>query len=64
MKFMASGSCQKICKLTVHQLLANCPLPNSQLTDVLQLFDTGGGGGETPHMKGVGMLVGKFELNP
>ena len=63
MKFMASGSCQKICKLTVHQLLANCPLPNSQLTDVLQLFDTGGGGG-TPHMKGGGMLVGKFELNP
>ena len=24
----------------------------------------GGGGGETPHMKGVGMLVGNFELNP
>ena len=22
------------------------------------------GGGETPHMKGVGMLVGNFELNP
>ena len=21
-------------------------------------------GGETPHMKGVGMLVGNFELNP
>ena len=62
MKFMASGSCQKICKLTVHQLLANCPLPNSQLTDVLQLLTPGGG--ETPHMKGVGMLVGKFELNP
>ena len=37
---MASGSCQKICKLTVHQLLANCPLPNSQLTDVQQLFDS------------------------
>ena len=25
-------------------------------------FDTRGGG--TPHMKGVGMLVGNFELNP
>ena len=37
---MASGSCQKICKLTVHQLLANCPLPNSQVTDVQQLFDS------------------------
>ena len=24
----------------------------------------GGGGGGTPHMKGVGMLVGNFELNP
>ena len=24
----------------------------------------GGGGGGTPHIKGVGMLVGKFELNP
>ena len=23
-----------------------------------------GGGGETPHMKGGGMLVGNFELNP
>ena len=23
-----------------------------------------GGGGETPHMKGVEMLVGNFELNP
>ena len=23
-----------------------------------------GGGGGTPHMKGVGMLVGYFELNP
>ena len=23
-----------------------------------------GGGGGTPHMKGVGMLVGNFELNP
>ena len=22
------------------------------------------GGGEAPHMKGVGMLVGNFELNP
>ena len=22
------------------------------------------GGGETPHMKGVGMLVGNFEINP
>ena len=22
-----------------------------------------GGGGETPHMKGMGMLVGNFELN-
>ena len=37
---MASGSRQKICKLTVHQLLANCPLPNGQLTDVQQLFDS------------------------
>ena len=44
MKFMASGSCQKICKLTVHQLLANCLLPNSQLTDVQQLFDSPIGG--------------------
>ena len=26
-------------------------------------FNPGGGGG-TPHMKGVGMLVGNFELNP
>ena len=25
-------------------------------------FEAGGGG--TPHMKGVGMLVGNFELNP
>ena len=24
----------------------------------------GGGGGGVPHMKGVGMLVGDFELNP
>ena len=24
----------------------------------------GGGGGGTPHMKGVGMVVGNFELNP
>ena len=24
----------------------------------------GGGGGRTSHMKGVGMLVGNFELNP
>ena len=24
----------------------------------------GRGGGETPHMKGLGMLVGNFELNP
>ena len=40
MKFMASGTCQKIRKLTVHQLLANCLLPNSQLTDVQQLFDS------------------------
>ena len=23
-----------------------------------------GGGGGTPHMKGVGMIVGNFELNP
>ena len=23
-----------------------------------------GGGGGTPHMKGMGMLVGNFELNP
>ena len=23
-----------------------------------------GGGGLTPHMKGVGMVVGNFELNP
>ena len=37
---MASGSCQKICKLTVHQVLDNCPLPYSQLTDVQQLFDS------------------------
>ena len=37
---MASESCQKILELTVHQLLANCPLPNSQLTDVQQLFDS------------------------
>ena len=37
---MASGTCQKIRKLTVHQLLANCLLPNSQLTDVQQLFDS------------------------
>ena len=27
-------------------------------------FDPGGEGGETPHMKGVGMLVGNFELKP
>ena len=26
------------------------------------LLEPGGGG--TPHMKGVGMLVGNFELNP
>ena len=24
----------------------------------------GGGGGGTPHMKGDGMVVGNFELNP
>ena len=24
----------------------------------------GGGGGRTPHMKGVGMLVGKFWIKP
>ena len=24
----------------------------------------GGGGGKTPHMKGVGMFGGNFELNP
>ena len=23
-----------------------------------------GGGGETPHMEGLGMVVGNFELNP
>ena len=28
------------------------------------LIFPGGGGGGTPHMKGVGMLVGYFELNP
>lgn len=37
---MASESCQTIHELTVHQLLANCPLPNSQLADVQQLFDS------------------------
>ena len=30
-----------------------CPTPQAQ-----------GGGGRTPHMKGLGMLVGNFELNP
>ena len=49
---MASGSCQKICKLTVHQLLANCPLPNSQLTDVLQLLTPGGGWGDSAYEGG------------
>ena len=27
-------------------------------------YDNSPGGGGTPHMKGVGMLVGNFELNP
>ena len=36
-----------------------------QLLDFLTLGGAGGGGWEgTPHMKGVGMLVGNFELNP
>ena len=30
----------------------------------LKTWATDAGGGETPHMKGVGMLVAKFELNP
>ena len=31
----------------------------------VKLLPPGGGtGGGTPHMKGVGMLVGNFELNP
>ena len=34
-----------------------------QFTHVDSLLDNPGGGG-TPHMKGVGMLVGNFELNP
>ena len=40
---------------------------NKELKDIDQLLDfltLGGGGGGTPHMKGVGMLVGNFELNP
>ena len=31
---------------------------------VIESYPTGGGGGGTPHMKGMGMLVGNFELNP
>ena len=30
----------------------------------MEVNSEGGGGGETLHMKGVGMLVGNFELNP
>ena len=30
---------------------------------VIESYPTGGGGG-TPHMKGMGMLVGNFESNP
>ena len=29
----------------------------------VKLLPPGGGAGETPHMKEVGMLVGNFELN-
>ena len=38
---------------------------NKELKDTDQLLDffTLGGGEGTPHMKGVGMLVGNFELN-
>ena len=32
------------------------------LKESKKVGSTGGGG--TPHMKGVGMLVGNFELNP
>ena len=28
------------------------------------LYKYGGGGGGTPHMKGVGTLIGNFEWNP
>ena len=31
---------------------------------VTAVFVLPGGGGGTPHMKGVGMLVGNFELYP
>ena len=40
---------------------------NKELKDIDQLLDIlflGVGGGGTPHMKGGGMLVGNFELNP
>ena len=30
----------------------------------VKLLSPGGGREGTPHMKGVGMLVGNFELNP
>ena len=64
-----SSSC---CHPTVHlpstsqHKSAPALLMNKELKDIDQLLDflTLGGGGGTPHMKGVGMLVGNFELNP
>ena len=62
---MASGTCQKIRKLTVHQLLANCLLPNSQLTDVQQLlFDSPIGGEITWKMILANNLVTSYNDYP
>ena len=36
----------------------------SEVVDKLSMIDALNPGGGTPHMKGVGMLVGNFELNP
>ena len=35
-----------------------------QLDRKTQAVEAGGGGGGNSHMKGVGMLVGNFKLNP
>ena len=36
----------------------------SDVQETIRGYENPGGGGGTPHMKGVEMLVGNFELNP
>ena len=39
-------------------------IANCEVLDEKYRIAARGGGGGGPHMKGVGMLVGNFELNP